>query len=90
MGIVRAQAEDVSWKLQEVDGRPGHRTGRTTSEPRMTPHLGAPGQGGASKGGARGGRSRSVFEEAERESRPTRAPTAGGLSRRTRAHSYGC
>ena len=90
MGIVRTQAEDVSWKLQEVDGRPGHRTGRTTSEPRMTPHLGVPGQGGASKGGAWGGWSRSVFEEAGSESRPTRAPTVGGLSRRTRTHSYGC
>lgn len=70
MGIVRAQAEDVV----------GQGTGLDRPELRMTPHLGAPGQGGASKGGARGGRSRSVFEEAGSESRPTRAPTAGGLS----------
>lgn len=63
------------------------------SEPRVTPHLGAPGQGGAgqgAKGGALGGWSRSVFEEAGRESQPTWASTAGGLSRRTRTHSYGC
>ena len=26
MGIATAQGEDMSWKLQEVDGGPGHRT----------------------------------------------------------------